>query len=80
MFTNANELITKYYVDTEITTLTEYVDTEITTLTEYVDTEITTLTEYVDTNFTNNPSQASIASLAITVSNPPTQAEGASYF
>ena len=75
VFTKANDLITKYYVDTEITTLIEYVDTEITTLTEYVDTEITTLTEYVDTNFTNNPSQASIASLAITVSNQPTQAE-----
>ena len=86
VFTNANDLITKVYVDTEITTLTnyigteittltEYVDTEIVTLTSYVDTEITTLTEYIDTNFTNNPIQASIASLAITVSNPPNQAE-----
>ena len=75
VFTNANDLITKYYVDTEITTLTEYVDTEITTLTNYVDTEINTLTEYVDTNFTNNPIQASIGSLALTISNPPTQAE-----
>ena len=64
VFTNANDLITKVYVDTEITTLTEYVDSEI-----------TTLTEYIDTNFTNNPIQASIGSLALTVSNPPTQAE-----
>ena len=64
VFTNANDLITKFYVDTEIVTLTNYVDTEI-----------TTLTEYVDTNFTNNPIQAGIAELALVVSDPPTQSE-----
>lgn len=75
VFTNANDLITKVYVDDEITTLTEYLDTEIVNLTNYVDDEIFTLTNYVDTNFTNNPIQASIAELALTISNPPTQAE-----
>lgn len=31
--------------------------------------------KYVDDNFTNNPKQAAIANLGLTISNPPTQAE-----
>lgn len=64
VFTNANELITKSYVDAEVQIAKDYIDSEV-----------VLLKNYVDTNFTNNPIQLAIANLALTISNPPTQAQ-----
>ena len=62
VFTNANELITKLYVDDEVQIAKDYTDSEV-----------LLLKDYVDTNFTNNPIQVAISDLALTISNPPTQ-------
>ena len=64
VFTNANELITKLYVDDEVQIAKDYTDSEV-----------LVLKDYVDTNFTNNPIQVAISDLALTISNPPTQAQ-----
>lgn len=75
VFTNANELITKSYVDDEVQIAKDYTDTEVQIAKDYTDSEVVLLKNYVDTNFTNNPIQLAIANLALTISNPPTQAQ-----
>ena len=64
VFTNSNELITKLYVDDEVQIAKDYTDSEV-----------LLLKDYVDTNFTNNTIQVAISDLALTISNPPTQAQ-----
>lgn len=73
VFTNANELITKLYVDDEVQIAKDYTDSEVQIAKDYTDSEVLLLKDYVDTNFTNNPIQVAISDLALTISNPPTQ-------
>jgi len=75
VFTNANELITKSYVDTEVQEVKDYIESEIVLAKDYTDSELVLLKNYVDTNFTNNPIQLAITDLALTISSPPTQAQ-----
>lgn len=78
-FTSDTDIIAKKYVDDNFmpldasepfTDIVSYDDDK----TFVNDTDIIAK-KYVDDNFTNNPKQAAIANLGLTISNPPTQAQ-----